>query len=413
MKLLFALDSVDFPTAVNPQLAARLAGQLVQMGHSVWLLRLWDGVTPLPAPPEGVMTEDIAFPDEHQMNVDLENGRKNGSSTAVRLARLATHPAASAAAFRQLILHKNRRQVVCQKAMERLDAREHFDAAIAVCAPYHAAWALADASLSCKKATWQMDPYSANREYTPYGGAEKENAMYAKMDRLFITRLMAPDYENGPLAPARPKTQVLEFPCLSPMESAPPAPHEGIRCVFAGSLHPEIRQPYYLLDLFAALSRPDVTLTMVGGGWENFEESRLAPMKRTLGERLIIAGQIPPAKAREYMAGADVLINLGNTVTNQLPSKIFEYFSTGGPVLNLCANPDDPALAYFARYPLALTLHQIGDAASQADALSQWLDTVQGRRIPFAKSEAIFCENTPRAVADALLAGLESAPERK
>ena len=62
MKLLFALDSVDFPTAVNPQLAARLAGQLAGMGHCVTLLRLWDGVTPLPAPPAGVRAEDIAFP---------------------------------------------------------------------------------------------------------------------------------------------------------------------------------------------------------------------------------------------------------------------------------------------------------------------------------------------------------------
>ena len=406
MKLLFALDSVDFPTAVNPQLAARLAGQLAGMGHCVTLLRLWDGVTPLPAPPAGVSTEDIAFPDERQMNIDLEHGRRNGSPTALRLARLATHPRACLAAFRQLILHKNRRQIVCQKAMERLDAQEHFDAALAVCAPYHTAWALADARLGCKKATWQMDPYSANREYTPYGGAEKENAMYARMDRLFITRLMVPDYESGPLAGAKPKTQVLEFPCLAPMEAPSPAPHQGIRCVFAGSLHPEIRQPYALLALFAALDRPDVSLTMVGGGWENFEESRLAPYKEKLGVRLVITGQVSPAQAREAMAGADVLVNLGNTVTNQLPSKIFEYFSAGSPVLNLCANPDDPALDYFARYPLALTLHQNMPPSAAAEVFSRWLDEVRGRRLAFAESERIFAENTPAAVAESLLQGL-------
>lgn len=407
MKLLFAIDSVDFPTAVNPQLAARLAGQLVKMGHAVTLLRLWDGATPLPSPPEGVAVEDIAFPDERQMNIDLENGRKNGSPTPVRLARLATHPTAVAAAFRQLILHKNRRQIVCTKAMEALDAREHFDAAIAVCAPYHTAWALADAKLHCKKATWQMDPYSANKEYTPYGGAEKENSMYGKMDKLFITKLMKPDYESGPLAGAKPKTQVLEFPCLSPMEYSAPAPHEGINCVFAGSLHPVIRQPYSILELFATMNRPDVTLTMVGGGWENFDEIRLAPMKKKLGSRLVITGQVPPSVARQYMAEADVLVNLGNTVTNQLPSKIFEYFSAGSPVLNLCANPDDPALDYFAQYPLALTLHQNGDTEAQAKALSAWLDSIRGQRVPFAESERIFKKNAPAAVAEALLEGLQ------
>ena len=406
MKLLFVLDYVDFPTAVNPQLAARLAGQLVQMEHSVSLLRLWDSCTPLPAPPKGVAVHDIAFADEHQMNLDLENGRKIGSPAPVRVARLLTHPAAAAAAFRQLILHKNRRQIVCTREIEKLCAAEHYDAVIAVCAPYHTAWALAEANINAKKATWQMDPYSANREYTPYGGAQKELAMYAKIDCAFITRLMEPDYESGPLAPAKPKMQVLEFPCLAPLPPAPAKTHEGLQCVFAGSLHPEIRQPYALLSLFAALADvPGLQLVMVGGGWENFPPDTADACRAALGERLRIIGQVPPETARSYMAGADVLINLGNTVTNQLPSKIFEYFSAGKPVLNLCANPEDPALAYFARYPLALTLF-----ANDPDApgkLRRWLADTAGKHLEFAQSAALFAENTPAAVASALLKGLQ------
>lgn len=406
MNLLFVLDYVDYPTAVNPQLAARLAGQLVQMGHSASLLRLWDGCTPLPAPPKGVSTFDLAFADEHQMNLDLENGRKLGSPAPVRIARLLTHPAAAAAAFRQLILHKNRRQVACTHKIEQLCAGYHYDAVVAVCAPYHTAWALAAANITAKKATWQMDPYSANREYTPYGGAEKELAMYAKIDRAFITKLMVPDYESGPLAPAKPKTQVLEFPCLSPLPPAPVKAHTGLQCVFAGSLHPEIRQPYALLALFAQLSDiPGLQLVMVGGGWENFPPDTPLACRAALGDRLVLTGQLPPETARSMVAGADVLINLGNTVTNQLPSKIFEYFSSGKPVLNLCANPSDPALAYFARYPLALTL--FADDAAAPEKLRRWLAETSGKHLDFAQSAALFAENTPEAVAHALLKGLE------
>lgn len=406
MKLLFILDYVESPTAVNPQLAARLAGQLVQMGHTASLLRLWDGCTPLPAAPVGVAVDDLAFADEHQMNLDLENGRKVGSPAPVRIARLLTHPSAAAAAFRQLILHKNRRQTACTRRIEQLQAQNSYDAVIAVCAPYHTAWALADADISAKKATWQMDPYSANREYTPYGGAEKELAMYAKIDRAFITGLMEPDYESGPLAPAKSKTQVLEFPCLAPLPAAPAEKHSGIQCVFAGSLHPEIRQPYALLSLFAQLGDlPDLQLVMLGGGWEHFPPDTPNACRAALGSRLVIAGQVPPETARSAMAGADVLINLGNTVTNQLPSKIFEYFSAGKPVLNLCSNPDDPALAYFARYPLALTLFA-GDAGAP-DKLRAWLAETAGKQIDFAQSAAIFAENTPAAVARELLRGLQ------
>lgn len=405
MKFLFAVDSVDFPAAVNPQLAARLAGQLVEMGHSVSLLRLWDGQTPLPFPPAGVQIHDIAFTDEHQMNLDLENGRKNGSPFVVRVARLLTHPAAASAAFRQLILHKNKRQIVCRHAMEELDHQYHYDVVVAVCAPYHTAWALADASLTAKKATWQMDPYSTNREYVPYGGVKKELAMYHRIDRAFITRLMVPDYQNGVFASVRDKIRILEFPCLSPLPYIATDEHKGLRCVFAGSLHPVIRRPEVLLSLFLQISDiPDIQLVMLGGGWDNFSPDITNECRKAMGERLYISGPVSSEKARKNVASADVLINIGNTVINQLPSKIFEYFSTGKPVLNLCTNRQDPALKYFARYPLALTLYT--DEAGNAERLRRWLSDISEKHLDFDYCSSLFYENTPASVAESMLSGL-------
>ena len=48
MKLLFILDTVEFPLAPTPALARRAAGLLAQRGHTVHLLELWDGA---PCPP--------------------------------------------------------------------------------------------------------------------------------------------------------------------------------------------------------------------------------------------------------------------------------------------------------------------------------------------------------------------------
>lgn len=53
MKLLLVLDGVDYPTAANPQLSLRAAGALAEAGHTVHLLYLEDGRTPLPPPPAG------------------------------------------------------------------------------------------------------------------------------------------------------------------------------------------------------------------------------------------------------------------------------------------------------------------------------------------------------------------------
>ncbi|MDD4851425.1 MAG: hypothetical protein PHO10_12115, partial [Gemmiger sp.] len=131
MTFLFVLDSVEFPHAVNPQLGRRLAAQLARFGHTVQLLELWDGQTPPPPPPEGVTVTRLPFSDERLMNRALENGNRRGSPTPLRLARLACHPTATAAAFRQLVLGRPRRQTAAQAAIEQLDSAAHFDVVVA------------------------------------------------------------------------------------------------------------------------------------------------------------------------------------------------------------------------------------------------------------------------------------------
>ena len=51
-------------------------------------------------------------------------------------------------------------------------------------------------------------------------------------------------------------------------------------------------------------------------------------------------------------------MNLGNAVSNQIPSKLFEYFGTGKPILHLSPRADDAVLPYLQRYPLALVLSE-------------------------------------------------------
>ena len=156
-------------------------------------------------------------------------------STTLRLLRLAAHPTAVAAAFRQLVLHAPRRTVDSRREMERLDAEFHFDAVCAVCAPYRTAFALETAQIGGKKLLWQLDPYASNKDYTAPGGYAREGQLLQTIDTAFITPQALPDYEGGPLSSWRGKVQVLGFPVLLP--GGPVPAHEGVRCVFCGSLY--------------------------------------------------------------------------------------------------------------------------------------------------------------------------------
>ena len=410
MKFLFVLDSVEAPQAVNPQLGRRLAAQLAAFGHTVQLLELWDGETPPPAPSAGVTMESIAFPDERRMNMALENGNKQGSPVPIRLLRLAKHPSAVGAAFRQLILHRPRRQTEAQKAIERLDAAAHFDVAVAVCAPYRAAFALEAANILARKALWQLDPYASNKEYAAPGGAEREAALLGNMYAAFITAQALPDYAEGPLVACRDKIHVLEFPCLMPHMAEDPdaeivlahAP-QTMLCVFCGNLHPGIRSPEFAFKLFSALDLPTLELVMAGGGWQTYlNEAKAAQI--AMGQRLTILGPITPERARDLLAKADVLLSIGNAVDNQIPSKIFEYFGFGKPILHLAATATDPVLPYLRRYPLGFSLSAAaGVSALNTAALQTWLEENAGNALSYAEVARLYPEYTPAAVAGKFL----------
>ena len=282
MKLLCILDSVEFPLAPTPAIARRAAALLAQQGHTVHFLELYDGET---VPPElpGCGRTLVPFADERVMNRVLEFGNSGGTPVPLRLLKLCGHPAAALAAVRQIALKKPRRITAAKKAIEALDRRYHFDAAVAVAAPYAGSFALAAADFGGKKASWQMDPYAAKHSYSAPGAFEREKELLAALDAVFIAPAMTQYYALGaPLESYAAKAHVLDFPSLV---SPPPAPHvqrEGgrLRCVFVGSLYPTLRTPHYALELFSALNDPKLELVFVGGGWENYPANLLEPYRK-------------------------------------------------------------------------------------------------------------------------------------
>ena len=228
------------------------------------------------------------------------------------------------AAFRQLVLHKPRRQEDTRLEIERLDAIYHFDFVTAVAAPYRAAFALEQAAVTGKKVLWLLDPYAANRSYQAPGGWARELQLMRAVDTAFVTRQALPDYQSGPLAPCRDKVFELAFPALVPPTAEVVDPRRGrgaIRCVFCGTLYPRLRTPDFALELFAKLDDPDVRLTMVAAAGSILPPRPRPPAARWAAGRNCPARWRPPMP-RRWPGQAEVLLSLGNAVDNQIPSKL-------------------------------------------------------------------------------------------
>lgn len=126
-----------------------------------------------------------------------------------------------------------------------------------------------------------------------------------------------------------------------------------INCIFTGQLYHDIRNPEVLLDVFSKLD-DKIHLSMM----TNFSRNDI--------EKYSPKGYLPsviPFQNRDTalynLICADILVNIGNTVQHQVPAKLFEYMSTGKPIIHFSKIKNDPAIKYLEKYPNLLIINEL------------------------------------------------------
>ncbi|MEG3156992.1 glycosyltransferase [Lysobacter zhanggongensis] len=107
-----------------------------------------------------------------------------------------------------------------------------------------------------------------------------------------------------------------------------------LELLYTGQLY-SFRSVEPLLEALATLD--GVRLTVLSP-----QAQRVEPHVERLGSRLRLVPPVPRDVVRQWQRGADILVNIGNTMPLQVPGKLFEYFGSGRPVLHLSAcEPDE------------------------------------------------------------------------
>jgi len=136
-----------------------------------------------------------------------------------------------------------------------------------------------------------------------------------------------------------------------------------IRLVYVGTLYKRIREPGFLLSLFAAALK-DGTIHGIElhffGDISGCAQS-FGPYEELLGTSLHLHGLVGREEIARVINEAAVLINIGNDTVFQLPSKVVEYASSGKPILNIVRSNQDSSAAFFATYPDRLNFLDCGE----------------------------------------------------
>lgn len=286
-----------------------------------------------------------------------------------------------------------------------------YDYVIAVCAYYE----MAEAALRYKKRIsdelklilYQVDPLAENLAYASIDSTwliEYEKNLFMQCELVFTTPII---YEQKKKQGWDTRHIIpVEFPAVVPKDEIIPVMRlrDEIRCVFAGYLYKKIRNPQYTLQLFSMLDSK-IHLYILGTGNDKLLKKYAdGPMKG----RLHCMGALSPEICDQWLSSADVLVNIGNSVLNQVPSKLFHYISFGKSILNICKSSECATRPYMAKYPMGYELIE-GKQIDQKTILDveRWIFEHAKEQVDFSVISKIYASSTPAYVVDQMLSSMK------
>ena len=251
-----------------------------------------------------------------------------------------------------------------------------------------------------------LDPYFSHLVFGPEGLEERKKREEGIMNAARVVLMTYPTDRHYIRAGVsfREKIRGLELPgiALNAQESSPAkaSPESSpVRCSYIGGLIRVYRDPRPTIALFSEAGK-GIEMNFIGP-IPDARESDFFPAGcpcRYLGPK---RGE---ALAKEY-EDADVLVNIGNSVDNFMPSKIFEYISTGKPIININKLPECPTLKYLAAYPLALCISEEEireDLPGCAARVRKFCLENRGKRVSAGEIGRLYAANTYEAFTETL-----------
>lgn len=271
-----------------------------------------------------------------------------------------------------------------QKEIQKVCKRTKFDLIIVGSNPFFLALGASKANCSPRKIWYQMDPHADNgmirskkikREHLA------ELFVFEHMDKIFVQPNSYMAIVNKLKAPVAEKVSPTNFPLVNPNVSVTANffhfEKGTINCVYAGALMLPIRRPEYMFRLFSLFKNQKIHLYVWCG---NLTEDKKNEMIAMMPPNVTYCGSLPQIEMQSVLAGADLLVSLGNTVVNQLPSKLLDYISLRKPIINIYKTDECPTRQILSGYPLSVSVSEAEDVSEAASKVEEFILDKYGQR---------------------------------
>lgn len=412
MKILFILGAYKPRASANGLCASNVIEQLKRQGHTVTVL----ANSNIGCDPHEIDNGMEVYRVKQRLSIRL---KEYSSVFATRRPITAKIAAGLSAVINklQLFIMSPVWPVVSTGTIRRfrnaamaLQKRYDFDAVVSVYTPIEtllAGYELKKAFPQIKYIPYFLDSLSGGygpryftQERIIQRGLKIEKKIFPQADMVVAMR-SSQEHQRKYNKEYKERIVFLDIPMLTRAEEQPNllAPKQQYKFLYVGSISRNIRDPKTLIDALACMDDGNVVCEFVG----NIDcMEAFAGLKQIMGERLIFTGYIHHDQLAEKIAGAHVLLNVGNLISTMVPSKIFEYMSYLKPIISTYDIEDEPSAKYLSQYPLALLLSGQDGPETNAQKITEFLQDIHSKQVDYETLENQFYLNTPKAFVEEL-----------
>ena len=213
---------------------------------------------------------------------------------------------------------------------------------------------------------------------------------------FMLDGIMGENIKQGYLPKYHQKTTEIFIPVLSESNFilGEKSNKKTITMIYAGGFYRDIRNPSKMLDVLANLN--NIKIDLYGQGCEDIIEQKKDKFKNS---ELNLNGKLTHEECLKTISKSNILINLGNTITNQMPSKVFEYISFGKPIINFYFTEEDMCLKVFKKYPLVFNFNLNNYTEKDIAELKSFIEENKNKQLSFEEATKNLVEYRVESIA--------------